>query len=186
MKSALPSIQKRLTLEPLRGQVKEARADNKTVVLTNGVFDLLHVGHVRYLEAAAQLGDVLVVAINSDASTRMYKGPDRPLVPENERAELVASLGCVDYVMIFDERDVSAVIQTLKPDVHAKGTDYTEDTVPERTLVHAYGGRVAICGDPKDHATTKTIQELRGGDSADSSEGSLASPPCSPRVPQPK
>jgi len=137
----------------------EQRADT-TVVLTNGVFDLFHVGHLRYLEAAASEGDVLVVAINSDASTRAYKGPGRPVIPEAERAEIVAGLSCVDHVLVFDEPNVEGILGSLKPDVHAKGTDYTSETVPERAVIEAYGGRVAICGDPKDHSSTEIMQRL--------------------------
>lgn len=134
------------------------RAQGRTVALANGVFDLLHVGHVRYLEKAGTMADLLVVAVNSDRSTRAYKGPDRPLVPELERAELVAALGCVDFVVIFDEPDVRALIAALKPDLQVKGTDYTPDTVPEADAVRAYGGRVAVAGDPKDHSSTTLIQ----------------------------
>ena len=136
------------------------RADRGAVVLANGVFDLFHVGHLRYLQGAAQEGDLLVVAVNSDASTRAYKGPDRPLIPEAERAEIVAGLGCIDGVLIFDEPNVRRVIEALQPDVHAKGTDYTVDTVPEADLVRRLGGRVAIVGDPKEHATTALLERL--------------------------
>lgn len=132
----------------------------RSVVLTNGVFDLFHVGHLRYLESAAAEGDVLVVAINSDASTRAYKGPGRPVIPEGERAEIVAALTCVDHVMVFDDPNVERILETLRPNVHAKGTDYTEETVPERGVVEAYGGRVAICGDPKDHSSTEIMRRL--------------------------
>jgi rfaE bifunctional protein nucleotidyltransferase chain/domain len=143
-----------------RGEVDAARAAGRTVVLANGAFDLLHVGHVRYLEAAKQLGDVLVVAVNSDASVRASKGEGRPVVPQAERLELVAALRCVDHVLIFDEPDVRSVIRSLKPHVHAKGTDYAVETVPERAEVEAYGGRVVICGDPKDHSTTSLAAKL--------------------------
>ncbi|MBI4822325.1 MAG: adenylyltransferase/cytidyltransferase family protein [Deltaproteobacteria bacterium] len=122
---------------------------------------MLHVGHVRYLEAAKALGETLVVAVNSDASTRAYKGPTRPIIPESERAELVAALECVDYVFIFDEPNAEAILLTLKPDIHAKGTDYTPETVPERAVVLAYGGQVAVCGDPKDHSTTELISKAK-------------------------
>lgn len=131
-----------------------------TIALANGVFDLFHVGHLRYLEAAAAEADVLVVAVNSDASTRAYKGPDRPVIPEGERAEIVAGLACVDHVFLFDDPNVERVLERLRPDVHAKGTDYTEQTVPERGIVLAYGGRVAICGDPKDHSSSELIDRL--------------------------
>src|SRR4051812_36744031 len=138
------------------------RAEGHTVVFANGVFDLLHVGHVRYPEGARALGDALVVAINSDASTRQYKGPGRPIVPEAERAELVAALACTDWVLLFDEPDARAVIRALRPDVHVKGTDYTPETVPERDEVEAYGGTVAVAGDPKDHSTTELQRRLGG------------------------
>jgi rfaE bifunctional protein nucleotidyltransferase chain/domain len=132
------------------------------VVLANGVFDLFHVGHARYLEAARTLGDVLVVAVNSDRSTRAYKGEGRPVIPEAERAEIVAALECVDWVVVFDDLDVRRILRTLKPDVHAKGTDYTEASVPERDEVTAYGGAIAICGDPKDHSSSAILAKLKG------------------------
>jgi rfaE bifunctional protein nucleotidyltransferase chain/domain len=131
------------------------------VVLANGVFDLLHVGHVRYLEAARALGDLLVVAVNADASVRANKGPDRPVVPEDERAELIAALEAVDLVVVFADRTVERVIAALRPDVQAKGTDYTPETIPERAAVEAYGGRVAVCGDPKDHSTSELITRAK-------------------------
>jgi D-glycero-beta-D-manno-heptose 1-phosphate adenylyltransferase len=137
------------------------RAEGRTVALANGVFDLLHVGHVRYLQGARALADVLVVAVNSDASTRAYKGPGRPRIPEAERAELVAALACTDRVLVFDEPNVRAIIRALRPDVHVKGTDYTPDTIPEADEVRAYGGRVAVAGDPKDHSTTELLQRLQ-------------------------
>jgi rfaE bifunctional protein nucleotidyltransferase chain/domain len=148
---------KRLSLDALAARVAEHRAAGRRVVLANGVFDLLHVGHLRYLEAARAHGDVLVVAVNSDASTRANKGPTRPVVPEDERAELVAGLQAVDHVVVFDGRTVEQVIDALRPDVQAKGTDYTPETIPERARVEAYGGRVVVCGDPKDHSTTALI-----------------------------
>ena len=125
------------------------------------IFDLLHVGHVRYLEGARALADRLVVAVNSDASTRAYKGPGRPHIPEAERAEMVAALACTDGVLIFDEPNVRTVIRALKPDVHVKGTDYTPESIPEGDEVRAYGGRVAVAGDPKNHSTTELAQRLR-------------------------
>jgi rfaE bifunctional protein nucleotidyltransferase chain/domain len=137
------------------------RTEGKSVALANGVFDLLHVGHVRYLEGARALADVLVVAVNSDASTRAYKGPGRPLIPEAERAELVAALACTDAVLLFDEANVRSIIRALQPDVHVKGTDYTPDTIPEADEVRAYGGRTAVAGDPKDHSTTALAARLR-------------------------
>jgi rfaE bifunctional protein nucleotidyltransferase chain/domain len=138
----------------------EERAKGRTVAFANGLFDLLHVGHVRYLEAAAREADLLVVGINSDASARRLKGPARPLVPAAERAEIVAAFTAVDYVCVFDEPTADATLEALRPDVHCKGTDYTAESVPERDLVLGYGGRIAIVGDPKDHATRDLIREI--------------------------
>lgn len=157
----MDTIRKIRSLEEVAEALAAARGWGAEVVMANGVFDLLHVGHVRYLQAAKELGDVLVVAVNSDASTRAYKGPTRPIVKEAERAELVAALACTDFVVIFSETDVRHVLSVLKPDVHAKGTDYTPETIPERAVVEAYGGRVAVCGDPKDHSSTETIARLQ-------------------------
>jgi D-glycero-beta-D-manno-heptose 1-phosphate adenylyltransferase len=134
------------------------RAQGKRIVLANGCFDLLHVGHVRYLQAARALGDVLLVALNSDASVRRLKGRGRPLIPAAERAELVGALASVDAVLVFDDDRADALIARLRPHVHAKGTDYSEEEVPERETVRAAGGRVAIAGDPKAHATRDLIQ----------------------------
>jgi D-glycero-beta-D-manno-heptose 1-phosphate adenylyltransferase len=136
------------------------RREGKRVVLANGCFDLLHVGHVRYLQSARSLGDALVVAVNGDASVRRLKGPGRPLIAAEERAELVGAIAGVDAVIVFDEDGADAVIARLRPDVHAKGTDYTEATVPERASVLAAGGRVAIAGDPKAHATRDLIAAI--------------------------
>jgi D-glycero-beta-D-manno-heptose 1-phosphate adenylyltransferase len=138
--------------------VRQWRSSGDKIILTNGCFDLLHVGHVRYLRAAKQLGGRLVVAVNSDASTRALKGEGRPRVPGNERAEILAALSDVDAVTIFDALDVTELIRLLRPDIHAKGTDYTEGNVPERDVVIACGGRVAIVGDPKDHSTTDLLK----------------------------
>jgi rfaE bifunctional protein nucleotidyltransferase chain/domain len=149
-------------LREVAAEVKRLRASGQRVALANGVFDLLHVGHVRYLQGARALADALVVAVNTDQSTRMYKGPGRPIVPEAERAELVAALACTDLVLLFDEPDVRAVIRTLRPDVHVKGTDYTPETVPERDEVEAYGGKVAVAGDPKSHSTTELVERRLG------------------------
>ncbi len=140
---------------------EELRSSGLRIVLTNGTFDLLHVGHVRALEEARAQGDVLVVGINSDASVRAYKGPGRPVVPEAERAEIVAALGCVDLVTVFDEPTAEALIRAVRPAVHAKGQDYTEASVPERAVVLEVGGRVAIVGDPKDHAASDLIARIR-------------------------
>ncbi len=149
-----------VTLAQAVEQVARWRAAGETIALANGVFDLLHVGHVRYLEGAKALGSKLVVAVNSDASTRAYKGPKRPVIPEAERAELIAAMACTDLVVVFEELDVRSVIRALKPEVHVKGTDYTPQTIPERTEVEAYGGRVAVAGDPKDHSTTDLVTKL--------------------------
>jgi D-glycero-beta-D-manno-heptose 1-phosphate adenylyltransferase len=154
-------IGRRLTLDDLPRLRAEATARGRTVALANGVFDLFHVGHLRYLEGAKALADVLVVAVNSDASARQLgKGPGRPVVPEAERAEIVAALACVDHVVVFDARDVVPVIRALRPDVQVKGTDYTPETIPEAKEVQAYGGRVAVAGDPKDHSTTEMVARL--------------------------
>ena len=139
----------------------EHRRANRKIVFANGVFDLLHVGHVRYLEAARAEGDVLVVGINSDSSTRKLKGPGRPILTERARATLVAGLKSVNYVVIFDELDVNSLLKELRPDVHAKGTDYTAGTVPERELAALLGIRVAIVGDPKQHSTRDLLARLR-------------------------
>lgn len=144
--------------------VNELRANGKTIVLANGCFDLFHVGHVRYLQGASAVGDVLVVGINSDAQTQQLKGPGRPFMPENERAEIVASLRCVDLVTIFDEPTVEKLMRAIRPDFHAKGTDYTTDTVPEREIMSELGGRVVIVGDPKDHSSTELIDIVRERD----------------------
>src|SRR5262245_3694378 len=145
----------------LLSALKATRAAKQRIALANGLFDLLHVGHVRYLEAAKREGDVLVVGINSDASAKELKGPGRPVVPQNERAEIVAALACVDYVTLFDEPTVEPLIRALAPVIHCKGTDYTPETVPERRAVLETGGRVAIVGDPKDHATRDLIKRAQ-------------------------
>src|SRR5213592_1132814 len=134
--------------------------EGKKTVLANGCFDILHVGHLRYLEGARALGDVLVVAVNSDKSMRLIKDPGRPILAENERVALVSALRCVDHVVLFDEPDVSHVLEVLRPAIHAKGTDYTEQTVPERAKVLAYGGEVRIAGDPKNHSTRDIIEQI--------------------------
>ena len=140
-----------------------ARVQGRLVAVANGAFDLLHVGHVRYLEGAKALtrGGLLVVGVNTDQSVRASKGPKRPIVPERERAELVAALGCVDLVVLFDEPDALALLSALRPDLHVKGTDYTEESVPERDLVARLGGRTAIAGDGKEHSTTDVIARIR-------------------------
>ena len=144
----------------LIARVAIARKGGARVVFANGCFDVLHVGHVRYLEGARALGDVLIVGVNSDEQVRALKGAPRPFVPERERAEVIASLRVVDYATIFFEPNVESLLRALRPDVHAKGTDYTEDTVPERDVVRSYGGRVAIVGDPKNHSSTEMVAQL--------------------------
>lgn len=147
-----------LTREELGRRVDEWRRSGDRITLANGNFDLLHVGHVRYLRGAKSLGGRLIVALNSDSSVRALKGEGRPIMPEHERAEIVAALADVDAVVIFPELDVRALIRDIRPDVQAKGTDYTADTVPERDAVAEYGGRVVIVGDPKDHSTSAIIR----------------------------
>jgi rfaE bifunctional protein nucleotidyltransferase chain/domain len=149
-----------LTRERLAARVAEARATGKTVAFANGCFDILHVGHTRYLEAASKEADVLVVAINDDDSVRELKGPGRPILPAGDRAQLVAALRWVDFVIVFPELTVGPLLEALHPDVHCKGTDYTVDSVPERDIVTAYGGRIAIVGDPKDHSTKQLIARI--------------------------
>jgi rfaE bifunctional protein nucleotidyltransferase chain/domain len=142
----------------LAHRVEQWRGAGERIVLANGNFDLLHVGHVRYLHGAKELGGRLVVAVNSDESVRALKGEGRPVMPAEERAEIVAALADVDAVVIFPELDVRALIREIRPDIQAKGTDYTVDSVPERDAVTAYGGRVAIVGDAKDHSTSEIIR----------------------------
>ena len=148
-----------------RSQLLEAaareRAAGRRIVFGNGAFDLLHVGHVRYLEAARREGDWLAVGVNSDQSVRNAKGEGRPILPERERAEIIAALACVDAVVLFDEESPAVLLAELEPHVHAKGTDYTPASVPERDVVASYGGKTAIVGDPKDHATSDLIERIR-------------------------
>jgi rfaE bifunctional protein nucleotidyltransferase chain/domain len=153
--------EKILSREGLHDVLDEHRRAGRTVVFANGVFDLLHVGHVRYLQAARAEGDLLIVGVNSDASTRSLKGAGRPILTERARASLVAALAAVNYVVIFDELDVNALLREFQPDVHAKGTDYTPETVPERDLAALLGIRIAIVGDPKKHSTRELIARLR-------------------------
>jgi len=148
-------------LEAVAAAVEAARAQGRTVALANGCFDLLHVGHVRYLQGARDEADLLVVGVNADDSVRRLKGEGRPLMPAGDRALLVAALKSVDHVVVFAEPDVGELLRALRPDVHCKGTDYTPDTVPEREVVRAYGGRVAIVGDAKDHDTSALLRRLR-------------------------
>ena len=144
--------------------VAETRSAGSTVVLANGCFDLLHVGHIRYLAGAYALGDILVVGINSDRQAKALKGEARPYMPASERAEIVASLRFVDVVTIFDEPTVEELIRAIRPDFHAKGTDYTVDNVPERDIIREVGGHMAIVGDPKDHSSTSLINIVRKGE----------------------
>lgn len=152
-----------LERDELLAEVAARRKAGARVVLANGCFDVLHVGHVRYLQGAKETGDLLVVGINSDAQVALLKGPGRPIMGERERAEIVAAVEAVDLVTIFDEPTVEKLLLALRPDVHAKGTDYTEDTVPEREVVRAYGGRTAIVGDPKTHSTSQLLGRLGSG-----------------------
>jgi rfaE bifunctional protein nucleotidyltransferase chain/domain len=154
----LSTQNKILSREELRQRVEAWRRAGERITLANGGFDLMHVGHVRYLRAAKALGGRLVVAINSDESVRALKGAGRPIMPENERAEIVAALADVDAVVIFPELDVRAIIREIRPDIQAKGTDYTADSVPERDAVAEYGGCVEIVGDAKDHSTSEIIR----------------------------
>ena len=150
-----------LTEHELITAVATERERGKKISFANGVFDILHVGHVRYLQDAARVADVLVVAVNSDQSVRAIKGEGRPIMPEGERAEIVAAIRGVSYVTIFSENSPARLLQALKPDFQCKGTDYTEETVPEADIVKAYGGKVVIVGDPKDHSTTDVLQKLK-------------------------
>jgi D-glycero-beta-D-manno-heptose 1-phosphate adenylyltransferase len=154
----LSAPSKLVPLSQLPALVQQWRDQGNKVVLTNGCFDLLHVGHVRYLHAAKELGGKVLVAVNSDASVRTLKGTGRPRVPDHERAEILAALTDVDAVVVFDSPDVRELIRLVRPDIHAKGTDYTAESVPERDVVMAYGGQVAIVGDPKDHSTTEMLK----------------------------
>jgi len=149
-----------LSLEKLLPLIEKLKQSRKTIVLANGCFDWLHVGHIRYLEGARRLGDLLIVGLNSDDSVRKLKGPLRPLMPENERAEILAAISFVDYIVIFNEPTVERLLLQFRPDIHCKGTDYTADNVPERDVVLSYGGKIAIVGDAKDHSTRDFIQEV--------------------------
>ena len=151
-----------VSIEELERLIAADRAAGRTIAFANGVFDLLHVGHVRYLQAAAEEADRLVVAVNADASVRRLKGPSRPILDEAARAGMVGALRGVDYVVLFDADTVGDLLTRLKPDVHCKGTDYTVESVPERAIVEAYGGRTAICGDPKDHSTRDLVKRILG------------------------
>lgn len=143
-------------------EIEKVKKNGATVVLANGCFDLFHAGHIRYLAGAKEIGDILVVGINADEQVRMLKGEKRPYITEDERAEIVSAMRFVDFVTIFPEPTVEELIRAIRPDIHAKGTDYTTDTVPEREIVRSYGGRVAIVGDPKDHSSTELINKVSG------------------------
>jgi rfaE bifunctional protein nucleotidyltransferase chain/domain len=151
-----------LTEPELLDAVSRDRAEGRTIALANGGFDLLHVGHVRYLQAAAREADRLIVAVNNDRSVAQLKGAGRPIMPQGDRAELVDALAGVDYVVVFGDANVERLLLLLKPDVHCKGTDYTVESVPERATVASYGGRTAIVGDPKDHATRDLLAQIAG------------------------
>ena len=150
-----------VTRDVLREKLAELKRQGRSVVFANGCFDTLHVGHIRYLEGARREGDTLVVGVNADSSVCNLKGPGRPILGENARAQLVAALRCVDYVVLFAEPNVESLLEDLRPDVHAKGTDYTADTVPERAVASRLGIRVAIVGDPKDHSTRELLDSIR-------------------------
>lgn len=157
----MKDIPKIVNLEELLGIVEAARLDGRKIVFSNGCFDLLHVGHVRYLKGARKEGDLLITAVNDDRSVRRLKGPGRPLMPAADRAEILAALECTDYVVVFEGETVDELLKSLRPDVHAKGTDYTPESVPERETVLAYGGRIAIVGDSKDRSTRSYLKKLR-------------------------
>jgi D-glycero-beta-D-manno-heptose 1-phosphate adenylyltransferase len=156
-------MNKILSREELKRRVAEWRRSGEKIVMANGCFDVLHVGHVRYLQSAKDLGGKLIVAVNADDSVRQLKGEGRPVMPDQERAEILSALEPVDAVVIFPERDVRVLLSEIRPDVQAKGTDYTAESVPERDVVISYGGRVAIVGDPKDHSASAIIQQMREG-----------------------
>lgn len=162
MSSSVNSFAPILERNRLVARVAIERRGGARIVLANGCFDLFHVGHIRYLAGAKALGEVLIVGINSDEQVRKLKGENRPFMPETERAEIVSALKFVDYVTIFPEATVTELIRAVRPDFHAKGTDYTTETVPEREIVREYGGRVAIVGDPKDHSSTDLIGKVAG------------------------
>jgi D-glycero-beta-D-manno-heptose 1-phosphate adenylyltransferase len=155
-----------VNLEKLRAVLLASRQANKIIVLSNGCFDTLHVGHIRYLQAAREEGDVLVTAVNTDSSVRLLKGANRPILDEQARAQLVAAIDAVDFVVVFSEPNVERLLEELRPHVHAKGTDYTNDTVPERATAARLGIRVAIVGDPKNHSTRALLDSIRKGTNA--------------------
>ncbi len=150
------------TLPELKRIAEEARKAGRTVVFANGCFDLIHVGHIRYLQAAREMGDILILAVNGDSSVQELTGPGRPLMPELERAEILAALQCVDYLVLFNDQTADRLLREIRPDIHAKGTDYSEETVPERETVLGYGGRIAIVGDAKEHSTRDYLKRISG------------------------
>ena len=151
-----PSVKVR-SLEQITEYCRQWREEGRSIALVNGAFDLLHVGHLRYLHDASKHADILIAAVNTDESVRRSKGPSRPIIPQAERVEILSHLAMIDAIVLFDSLTVAPVLEQLTPDIHAKGTDYTISTVPEREVVEAYGGRTVICGDPKDHATTDVV-----------------------------
>lgn len=153
-------MKKILPLKKLKKIIAKQKKKGKTIVLANGCFDFIHVGHIRYLKEAGSMGDFLIVALNSDPSVRRLKGPGRPILGQNQRADILSSLEFVDYVTIFNQNDVSDILLKLKPNIHAKGADYTKETVPEKNIVHRYGGEVAIVGGPKIKSTSEIIIEI--------------------------
>ncbi|MFO7981336.1 MAG: adenylyltransferase/cytidyltransferase family protein [Candidatus Aminicenantes bacterium] len=153
-------MNKLFPLKKLKKIVSQHKKAGKTIVLANGCFDLIHVGHIRYLKGAKNRGDLLVVALNSDSSVKKLKGSGRPILNQNQRAEILSSFDFVDYLCLFNEKDVSKILIALKPDIQAKGSDYTEETVPEKDIVHSYGGKVAIVGGPKVRSTSEIILEI--------------------------
>jgi rfaE bifunctional protein nucleotidyltransferase chain/domain len=148
------------SVKELSRKLAKARKEGKKIVFANGVFDILHVGHIRYLRGAKAQGDILVVGVNSDKSVRKLKNPHLPITPQKERLEILSCLDCVDYIVLFEDRTADRILRQLKPDIHAKGTDYTKKTVPERETVASYGGKVAITGDRKKHSTTDLIKRI--------------------------
>lgn len=156
-----PRPSKILDRKALQAQVARWRGEGERIILANGAFDVLHVGHVRYLQASARQADVLIVGVNADESARALKGEGRPLVPEQERAEMISAVRGVSYVTIFRDNSPARLLAILKPDVHCKGTDYTPETVPEREIVLGYGGRIAIVGDAKEHSTSSMIERMK-------------------------
>ncbi|MCD6516282.1 MAG: adenylyltransferase/cytidyltransferase family protein [Candidatus Aminicenantes bacterium] len=153
-------MNKIIPLKKLKQIIIKQKKEGKTVVLANGCFDLIHVGHIRYLKGARMSGDILVIALNSDSSVNRLKGPGRPILNQNQRADILSGFEFVDHIIIFDESDVSRILLSLKPDIHAKGSDYTEETVPEKDVVCSYGGKVAIVGGPKIKSTSEIILEI--------------------------